>query len=207
MKKTFSILLAASLLMLSGCGLTTLHPIFTPGDLIMDNRLLGKWETKDNWYRFEPATQATINDMPEQLQKFRNNFYLLTTKKGKNLAFLVKIGPHYFLDVYPIEGDAEKPIDPFFKLHKIRMHTVHRLDHLTTASLRILNFEDSYLENLIRNKQLRIAYTEVKSFDSDDENIVITASTRELQQFLLKYGSDEKAYDDEENKNIYTKNN
>ena len=205
MKKISSFLFAVSLLMLAGCGLTTLHPIFTPGDLIMDTHLMGKWENEKTWYRFDPASQVALEDIPEKLQQFSSKFYLLTTDKGRNLAFLIKIGDHHFLDVYPIEGDAEKDIDPFYKLHKVRMHTVHRLDYETPSSFRLQNFEDSYLENLIHKKQLRIAYTNVKNSDTNEEDIVITASTNELQQFLSKYGSDINAYDKEEEK-IFTQN-
>lgn len=200
MKKLFPILFAAFVLILSGCGLTTLHPIFTPDDLIMDNRLLGKWQNDETSYLFEPASHVPLSDIPEKLQKFKTKFYVLTTGSEKNLAFLVKIGPHYFLDVYPIEGDAQKAIDPFYKTHNVRMHTVHKLDFDSPTSFRLHNFEDSYLKDLIRKKQLRIAYTDVKKSDSDEENIVITASTKELQQFLLKYGSDANAYDKEEQK-------
>lgn len=203
MKKISSFLLAVCLLMLAGCGLTTLHPIFTPGDLIMDTHLLGKWENEKTWYRFDPASQIALEDIPEKLQKFSSKFYLLTTDKGRNLAFLIKIGDHHFLDVYPIESEAEKAVDEFFKMHKVRMHTVHRLDYDNPSSFRLQNFEDGYLKDLIRTKQLRIAYTNVKNSDTNEEDIVITASTKELQQFLSKYGSDMKAYDKEEEK-IFT---
>jgi len=102
MKKISSFLFAVSLLMLAGCGLTTLHPIFTPGDLIMDTHLMGKWENEKTWYRFDPASQVALEYIPEKLQQFSSKFYLLTTYNGRNLAFLIKFGDHRFLDVYHI---------------------------------------------------------------------------------------------------------
>lgn len=203
MKKVLLFFFSLITLLIAGCGLTTLHPIFTPDDLVMDNRLLGKWESDKTWYRFDPATTVAIEDIPEKLRPLANRFYSLTTETGLNLAFMVKIGEHYYLDVYPIESRTEKNIDPFFKKHKLRMHTVHRLDYEGPSSFHLLNFEEDYLKNLIRKKQLRIAYTEVKKSDSDEEDIVITASTSQLQQFLLKYGSDKNAYDKDEEK-IFT---
>ena len=206
MKNIFSLFTVAFMLLLAGCDLTTLHPIFTPSDLVLENRILGKWQNSDHRFQLEPATQIQADDLPASLKNFRNKFYLFTKDERKSMAFLVKIGKHYFLDLYPIEGNAERSIDPFYWQHKIKMHTIYRLDILNPSSLRMQGLEDSYVKDMITNKQIKISYTMVRNSDSDEESILLTASTKELQQFLLKYGSDSKAYGNQEN-TIYLKTN
>ena len=187
------------MLLLAGCDLTTLHPIFTPSDLVLENLILGKWQNADHQFKLESASQIQEDDIPASLKNLRNKFYLFTREEKKSMAFLVKIGKHYFLDLYPIDGKTERLIDPFYSQHKIKMHTLYRLDILNPSSLRMQGLEDSYVKDMITNKQIKISYTMVRNSDSDEESILLTASTKELQQFLMKYGSDSKAYGNQEN--------
>lgn len=214
MKKISIIIFAALLLLMPGCGLLTLHPIFTPGDLLVDNRLPGKWKTGDGYTEFEPATKVAMDEIPEKLRPFVNKFYLCTrssddgTKESRDLAFLVKIGNNYFIDMYPLSTDKTKNIDEFFSSHELKMHTISKLE-FKNGSMKLIGFKDNYVEDLIKNREVRIRHSFVTAPDKSEnqKDIVITASTKELQAFLLKYGDRKEAYDDNENKNTYRKIN
>ncbi|MGZ3845615.1 MAG: hypothetical protein ACXVBH_06140 [Flavisolibacter sp.] len=213
MKKISIVIFAALLLFMPGCGLLTLHPIFTPGDLVVDNRLQGKWKAGDGYTEFAPATKVAMEEIPEKLRPFANKFYLCTrrsddgTTGSRDLAFLVKIGNNYFLDMYPLQTDDTKRIDEFFTSHELKMHTISKLE-FTGRNIRLIGFKDNYVEDLIKNREVRIRHSFVSSpEESEEKKIVITASTKELQAFLLKYGDRKEAYDTNGNENTYRKIN
>jgi len=72
------------------------------------------------------------------------------------------------------------------------LHSFYRLgEGGDRNSLTITRFADSYLRNLIDKKQIRIRHEQRL-----DGSYVITASTDELQQYVLKYGEVNEAYED-----------
>lgn len=210
--KKYTLLLAAFLLLLSGCGLLTLHPIFTPDQLVMDSRLLGKWKAEEGYTVFEPAAKTSVTELPEKLRPYTGKFYLCTRMGddgsigSRDFAFMVKIGNHYFLDLYPLETPKTKDLDPFFTAHDLKMHTITSLE-MGNGTLKWEAFKDNYVKDLIKNKQVRIRHTFQNDMNSDEKKMVITASTAELQAFLEKYGDRKEAYDDDEAKTIYRKIN
>jgi hypothetical protein len=69
------------------------------------------------------------------------------------------------------------------------MHTSYRVEILNDGSFELSQLDESYVTKLIDEKKIRISH----ETDADD-NTVITASTQELQQYLLKYGDEPSAY-------------
>jgi hypothetical protein len=213
MKKISILIFAALLLFMPGCGLLTLHPIFTPGDLLIDNRLPGKWKSGEGYTEFEPATKVARDEIPENLRPFVNKFYLCTrrdddgTTGSRDLVFLVKIGNNYFVDMYPLPTEKTKNIDEFFNSHELKMHTISKLE-FKNGGMKLVGFKDNYVEDLIKNREVRIKHSFVSAPDDENEKeIVITASTKELQTFLLKYGDRDEAYDNNKNGDTYHKIN
>jgi hypothetical protein len=181
---------------LSGC-LTTLFPLFTQKDVVVDQRLEGKWDTgKDNnQATFEKGTPASFSDLPPALQKIADRGYIVTftNSNGKEIskyyAFLVRIGKYDYLDYYPAETEKEKSYDDFFKLHYTRLHTFSRVKFNNSTSFEISQFDESFLTKLIEEKQIRIRHE--KRFDG---SYIITAPTEELQKYVLKYSDVPEAY-------------
>jgi len=69
------------------------------------------------------------------------------------------------------------------------MHKSYRVKISKDGSFELSRLDEGYIRRLIEEKKIRISYEK----DADD-NIVITASTKELQQYLLKYGDEPSAY-------------
>lgn len=200
------------LLIMSGCGLLTLHPIFSPDDLVFKTELLGKWKAEGSVLQIEPATSISANEIPVPLRSYNKRFYVLRqmdsdgTEKRRSLAFLVKIGPYYFIDLYPIETQESAAVDVFFKENQYKLHQVTRIA-IASGKLYWQDFQDNYVEELIKNKQVRIKYTRINEIysEEDDTNLLITAGTKELQAFLSKYGSKEEAFNAVNKSNTYIK--
>jgi len=200
MKKLLTATVLVAIVMLSGC-LSALHPLFTEKDLVFDPRLVGSWQAgPDNKvYTFQQGTTESFKELPEEMQKIASKAYLLTVtdprtgeETDKYYAFLARIGKHQYLDYYPTQTKQQLTYSSFFKKNFVPMHSFYRLQPgKDQNSIVIGQFADSYLRTLIDKKQIRIRH-ELKP----DGSYVITAPTEELQQYVLKYGDVDEAYQD-----------
>jgi hypothetical protein len=78
------------------------------------------------------------------------------------------------------------------------MHTSYRVEILNDGSFELSQLDGSFVNSLIEQKKIRISHE-----TGADDNIVITASTSELQQYLIKYSDEPEAY--ESKKTIFKK--
>jgi len=194
------------LIFLSSC-LTTLHPIFTEKDLSYDSKLIGTWNTESNGNKgvaliTNLATESSI-ELPGKISTIKQKGYLISYlgadgESDRYIAFLAKIGKHLYFDYYPADKKEDRKIDEFFGAHFVKMHTSYRVDISKDGSFELTQLDEGYVRKLIDEKKIRINYEK----DADD-NTVITASTSELQQYLLKYGDEPSAYRNE--KTVFSK--
>ncbi len=198
---------ALLLIFLSSC-LTTLHPIFTEKDLAYDPKLIGTWNTENEGKKGKViinnlATENSV-ELPGNISAIKQQGYFIIDQdeNGKvsdqYIAFLARIGKHLYFDYYPAEKKEDRKLDEFFGIHFVRMHTSYRVEILKNGSFELSQLDGSYVKSLIDEKKIRISH----ETDADD-NTVITASTKELQQYLLKYGDEPSAYRSE--KTIFKK--
>ena len=199
MKKVSIILGFASLLIFLSSCLNTLHPIFTEKDLAYDPKFIGTWNTErsGNKEKVVISNLATENsvELPGNISaiKQKGYFIIYQDENGKvsdqYIAFLARIGKHLYFDYFPADKKGDRKLDEFFGVHFVRMHTSYRVEILKDGSFELSQFDGSYVKSLINEKKIRIRH----EIDADD-NTVITASTKELQQYLLKYGDEPSAY-------------
>ena len=189
---------ALLLIFLSSC-LTTLHPIFTEKDLAYDPTLIGTWNTENEGKEGKViinnlATENSV-DLPGNISAIKQQGYFIIyqDKNGKvtdqYIAFLSRIGKHLYFDYFPADKKEDRKLDEFFGVHFVRMHTSFRVEILKDGNFELSQLDGSYVKSLIDEKKIRISH----ETDADD-NTVITASTKELQQYLLKYGDEPSAY-------------
>ena len=189
---------ALLLIFLSGC-LTTIHPIFTEKDLAYDSKLIGAWDTENEGKKGKVtinnlATENSV-ELPGNISviKQKGYFIIYQDENGKvsdqYIAFLARIGKHLYFDYFPADKKGDRKLDEFFGVHFVRMHTSYRVEILKDGSFELTQLDEGYVRRLIEEKKIRISYEK----DADD-NTVITASTKELQQYLLKYGDEPSAY-------------
>ena len=207
--KKVSIILSFTFLIifLSGC-LTTLHPIFAEKDLAYDPKLIGTWNTENEGKNGTVIINnlATENSvaLPGNISAIKQQGYFIIyqDKNGKvtdqYIAFLARIGKHLYFDYFPADKKEDRKLDEFFGVHFVRMHTSFRVEILKDGGFELSQLDGSYVKSLIDEKKIRISH----ETDADD-NTVITASTKELQQYLLKYGDEPSAYRSE--KTIFKK--
>jgi len=206
--KKVSIILAFSFLVifLSSC-LRTLHPIFTSKDIVYEPKLIGSWKTgnleKNRFATISNLSTDNSIELPDKISSIKQKGYLVTyqDEDGKAteqyIAFLARIGKHLYFDYFPADKKDSKTIDEFFTSHFIKMHTSYRVDISKDGSFELSQLDESYVTKLINEKKIRISHENANGI------IVITASTDELQQYIIKYGDEPGAYRSE--KAVFTK--
>jgi len=192
-KKLLFYVLAA---LLGGCiPIASLHPLFTKEDLIFEEKLLGTWTDDPN----SPETTWEFKRLDEPEKASENAYKLIFSDeegyKGSFVAHLVKLENRLFLDIYPSELPWE-PEDPnkvewaYNTLFLIPTHTFIKIDSIEPQLKMRLTVEDE-MEELLKE------YPDAVKHISVEDRLLLTASTKELQAFVLKYADDSRAFPNE----------
>ena len=175
MKTKKSIFYCAALLM-AGC-LPSLHPLYNDKTLIFKEELIGKWMEDDSVWQFsragEKEYELRIRDDEKEIGRFS--------------AHLVEIKGLMFLDLFPDDKPLED-LDDFYKIHILPVHTFMKVDQISpNLRLRMVDYDE--VKEMIESNPNVIKHEVV-----DDDRIVLTASTEELQNFVV--GHVETIFDD-----------
>ena len=166
---------AAAALLLSGC-IPSVNPFYTDKDVVFDPRLLGEWQEKES------------SDGP-QLWKFEkgdDKAYKLTvtekdSKRGEFNAHLFKLKQEYFLDLIPSSVEYATNQADLVAFAMYPGHLLVRISQLE-PELKLAFFDFDWLKkHLEANPKALVHRVEQK------DCILLTASTRDLQRFVLKH--------------------
>ncbi len=188
-KKILFYLLAA---LLGGCvPVMSLHSLYTKENVVFEEKLLGTWVDDPN----SPETiwEFTHIDEPKNAYKL-----ILSDDKGQKgsfVAHLVKLENSLFLDVFPDEFpcDTEDPnktdwlYNVFFL---VPVHTFIKIDSIE-PQLKMRLTDDDKMAELLKEDPNAVKYMSI------EDRLILTASTEELQAFVLKYADDSRVFPDE----------
>ncbi len=173
-KKLLFYLLAG---LLGGCIPLSLHPLYTDKELLFEEKLLGTWAENGNKWEFEEGSDP-------------NSYDLTVTDeggKGEFTAHLVKIDEMFFLDLYPKGPDFEA--GHFLKLHLLPVHTFLKIEQIEPKlQMRMMDLEK--MGDMLENDPNLVKHEIV------EDCIVLTASPKELQQFMKEHADDEGLFGD-----------
>jgi hypothetical protein len=199
MKKVSVILVFTLLILFFSSCLRTLHPIFTIKDIVYEPTLIGTWKSENQGTKgFVMITNLAAHnsiELPEKISTIREKGYLISHQDEDGnateqyVAFLARIGKHLYFDYYPAEKKDNKTGDEFFISHFVKMHTSYRVDMSKDGGFELSQLDESFVTKLINEKKIRISHEK-----DANGSIVITASTGELQQYIIKYGDEPGAY-------------
>ncbi len=192
MKKRKYAIATVIILFISGC-IPSLHPLYFDKDRITVEEIEGKWissSDRDIWdftkIEKEPSYNLAFTDEDhigdQGVQDYTANFD----------ANIVKLGGCYFIDLYPGDNKQLDNMNSLLSFHLVGAHTILKLE-IKKEELLIYYLSPEWLEDVINSGRIRIKHEVV-----DDDKIVLTASTKELQKFITKYANDEDAFQDPE---------
>jgi len=175
--KMAATLLLLLTIILNGC-IPSVHPLYTEDDLVFKPEILGTWiESGDEveWV-FEDSG--------------KNSYIVRITEDGKlsNLdVHLVKLEDKFFFDFYPGENEHIKDMNGYLSLQFISIHTFAKVI-ITDEYIEIHRFDPSWLEEILKEEPTLIKH------EVTNDYILLTASTHELQRFILDYADVKEAY-------------
>ena len=106
-------------------------------------------------------------------------------------AGLLKIGQHYFIDLFPYY-DGQKDEGYYLLRNFIPTHSFLKIEW-NDDEMTLFMFEPDRMKKLFEQNRIRIKHEII-----NEDYIVITASTQDLQQFIRKYADDAGAFDEPE---------
>jgi hypothetical protein len=189
-KKVLSYVLVG---LLGGCvPVMSLHPLFTEQDVIFEEKLLGKWvddvNSPNSIWEFSRIDSAEKAD--EKAYKL-----VLSDKEGKKglfTAHLVKLEGKLFLDVHPGKPpwETEDPNKVQWEYNTVFFLPVHSFVRVGSIGpeLKMRITDDEKMKEFLKEEPKAVGHEMI------DDAPILTATTKELQKFVLKYADNEKVF-------------
>jgi len=196
--KTYKLSLYLIILFLIGCvPVVSLHPLYTKEDTHFKEELLGTWADDSNDMTWEF----------KQSEESESKYDLIVTgeseegePKGLFIAHLVKLEDKFFLDIYPADWPGGEPEDPnttpwpYNMFFFVPAHTFLKVEFTGTDTMKIWLTDDEKFGEILDENPNAIKCELIEDYDG---HIVLTASPKELQAFVLKYSEDDRLFTNE----------
>ena len=174
-KKLLFYLLAA---LLAGC-VPSLHPLYTDKDLTFEEKLSGSWSDGEQIWKFEGDSEEKSYELIV-IDK--------DLKKGEFTAHLVKIDSMLFLDLFPEEPELQA--NDFYKFHLLPVHTFVGVEQIE-PTLKMRMMDPDTIKQMLENDPNLIKHEIV-----EEDRVVLTASTEQLQVLMKKHANDKDFFGD-----------
>lgn len=182
MKKPTLMLVAIAALALTAC-IPSLNPFYTARDVVFDPALIGEWTSKDSGDQSDTPDRWTFERIAGE-DNDAQGYHLTVTdgegKQGEFKATLFQLKDHRFLDLIPEDCEyATNQSD----LVAFAMFPGHLLIHVKQIEPELkMAFSDfDWLAKHLEDHPKALVHHQ------EDERILLTASTKQLQRFVLKH--------------------
>ncbi len=157
---------------IAGC-IPSLHPLYTDETLIFDEALIGKWKINDK-------NDEQIWQFSKAGEKEYELRILQAGKEGRFAAHLLELDGKTYLDLYPAENKTMENLNDTYKMHLIAAHTFLKVN-IAGSNLK-LNW---FMNELLKDDPNQLRHEKVNK-----DQIVLTASTEELQRFVIEHADE-----------------
>lgn len=191
-KISIQLFVLSSILFMSGCGIFSLHPLYHKEDLVIKPEIAGTWQSKsDEGFQIIIETQNN------------NKYEFVMIDKEDTMGFemgLIELGDQYFIDLYPLEdgnifsGEEDELLENLFKNY-IPAHSFMKFD-IAGDEMYLTEFDEERLIELFQQDKIRLSH---EMPGEDEDYVVITAKTDDIQKFISRYANEENAFNETEN--------
>ncbi|MCG8477439.1 MAG: hypothetical protein MI784_18385 [Cytophagales bacterium] len=202
MEKRKIIIAVLFMFLVNGCSLVSLYPLFTEKEVIAVEGIDGVWEGSLNVpsIKFKGGGLKKNKDVSDDKgvrwivnrdTSSRAPVYELRqlNKHGTELSnyqmFFGKVGKHTYANFYLEETNCK--FDALAKMMVIPVFTFARVDW-EGETIRFRWFSEDWINKLFNENKIRLKH------ETAVINTVLTASPKEMQAFVKKYGDHPKAY-------------
>ena len=143
---------------------------------------------------FKKISDDRRTELPPGIRAISDKGYLVSRIDsmgqtiGQYFVFLAKIGKNNYLDYYPAEMPSQKNVNKIYRDHFIKVHSNYRCDFRGNDHFEMKLFDQGFLDKLISNNKINIRHEVI------DGNNLITASTDDLQKFIIQYSDNPDAF-------------
>ena len=174
----------------------SLHPFYKKQDITFNQDLLGKWMDLDSsiWIFNQREFKKSFTD----INAIKSNSYELIvkdTEEGDSYfnVFLFTLKGETYFDFFPVMD--KMPESKLADWHMIPVHSLAKLKIWGNKNISFFWYGEEWFADLSKKNKLKISYETIKIGDKEDEEMnILTASTDQLQKFIIKFGK-EKIYD------------
>jgi len=174
-----------AVILLPGCLVSSLHPLFTEADLVFEPALLGTWRAAEKKVTFERTDQKSYRITYVELGRSGDgspappNPSVLEGRLGR-------LGPSLFLDTFVTE---KLPLPGALGLHLVPVHLFWRL-RMDGDNLFIERFAPAWCKDAAPPAGIPIRLECV-----ENDWPLLTAPTPDLQAFLTQHAADPGLFD------------
>jgi hypothetical protein len=182
-KNPIRLIVLSVLLISTGCGVFSLHPLYQNKDLLVNADLIGTWQ-------IEGDKDFLIIDT---IQNKKYGFKIVDEEDTVSFEMgLIKLDDQYFIDLFPSEDDYGSL--EYFARNYVPAHTFMKFDYIDDE-IYLTEFDNERLIELFQQNRIRLAHEQP---GEDEDYVVITASTADLQKFIARYANDKDAFNETE---------
>ena len=160
--------------LMAGCA-PSLHPLYTVKDVVFDRSLVGVWVSDDGDGHKDTWTLTKSGG---------NGYSMVSADDGEPARFeatLLRLNGQLYMDILP----AEAPVDnDLYRSVLIRAHTFAKIS-LEDDVLSMALMDPESLKRLTEGKSSILPQAKL-----EDGGVLITASTKELQEFVSEHSDD-----------------
>ncbi len=189
MKTKIYVVIAVLAVILNGCFIKSLHPFYLEKDVVFRSKLIGNWLDQDS------SVWSIV-----QLLKSKgflkgdtvDNSYLITYDDNEgNITYydvhLFQLGNKKYLDFFPL---MEEILDDNLAYNSIiPSHSLAQLIIKNDDHVKVEFFNEDWLHDLLEKNRVKIRHEKIH-MGEDYDPYILTASTEELQKFIIKYQDD-----------------
>ncbi|MBN2455853.1 MAG: hypothetical protein JXB29_04845 [Sedimentisphaerales bacterium] len=169
---------------IAGC-IKSLHPLFTEKEAVFLEELVGQWldDNGQSWdfKRYSPN---------ESDVRYKLVYTDPDGKKGYFRVVLGELDSMLFMDLYPEEPKLDA--SDFYQMHLLGVHSFIKIEQIQ-PTLKMRMIDPDKLQQMFKNDPNILKHEILEESDSE---IVLTASTKELQDFMIQYGNDPNLFGD-----------
>lgn len=170
MKKRVLIIIAGIAALLTAC-IPSVNPFYDKKDLVHDTKLLGEWLKDNDTWKFEDG-----GDKSYKLTIDENS-----GKHGEMSAHLFKLKKQLYMDLIPTKLDLATNTPDIISVGVFPGHLLVAVKELGATTLKATFLDYDELKKLLEANPSALAHR------TEDGGMLLTASTPELQKFVIKY--------------------
>ena len=153
-----------------GCPARSIQPLFAEKESVLLPGLAGTWMSEEDIYTFEQLPGNHYRALIRSKTESDSAVYMVSSGK---------LGAYWFLDSSPIKNSDEH--------HYLSVHVFTRIE-VRGDTMRFATLEADWLKKQIESNAIVVTHT------MRENEVLLTATTKELQKFLTSIASNNEAF-------------